>query len=89
MRPPKKDSRRNDIANNNYVHARIFENCLDIFHYLVDLSSELGVVAQYSIEERNEPLCLESIDQKNLYFQFTAVLDSVPLYMRQAPEKQF
>jgi IclR family KDG regulon transcriptional repressor len=52
---------------------------------LEDLSSELGVVAQYSIEEHNELLCLESFDQKSSGFSvYTRVGQRSPLYATSA-----
>jgi IclR family KDG regulon transcriptional repressor len=52
---------------------------------LADLSSELGIVAQYSIEENNELLCLESIDQKNSGFSiYSRIGQRSPLYAASA-----
>ncbi len=52
---------------------------------LADLSTELGVIAQYSIEDNNELLCLESFDHKNTGFSiYTRMGQRSPLYSTSA-----
>lgn len=52
---------------------------------LVELSSSLGVIAQFSIEDHNELLCLESFDQQNTDFSiYTRVGQRTPLYSTSA-----
>lgn len=52
---------------------------------LSDLSISLDVVAQFSIEDQNELLCIESFDQKNTGFSiYTRVGQRSPLYSTSA-----
>ena len=52
---------------------------------LTDLSTDLNVVAQFSIEDNNELLCLESFDQKNTGFSiYTRVGQRSSLYSTSA-----
>lgn len=52
---------------------------------LAELSSQLGLIAQFSIEDRNEILCLESFDHKNSGFSiYTRVGQRSPLYCTSA-----
>ena len=52
---------------------------------LANLSSELSVIAQYSIEDHHELLCLESFDHKNTGFSlYTHVGQRSPLYATSA-----
>ena len=52
---------------------------------LSELSAELGVVAQFSIEDQNELLCIESFDHKNTGFSiYTRMGQRSPLYTTSA-----
>lgn len=52
---------------------------------LEELSSKLDVIAQFSIEDNNELLCLESFDQSNSGFSiYTRVGERSPLYSTSA-----
>lgn len=52
---------------------------------LKDLSTDLGVIAQFSIEDHNELLCLESLDVNNTGFSvYTRVGERSPLYSTSA-----
>ena len=52
---------------------------------LAELSSNLKIVAQFSIEDHNELLCLESFDQQNTGFSiYTRVGQRSPLYSTSA-----
>jgi len=52
---------------------------------LEELSTELNVIAQFSIEDHNELLCLESFDQSNSGFSiYTRVGERSPLYSTSA-----
>ncbi len=52
---------------------------------LETLSNELGVVAQFSVEDNNELLCLESFDRNNSPFSiYTRVGGRSPLYSTSA-----
>lgn len=52
---------------------------------LEELSSELHVIAQFSIEDNNELLCLESFDQRDANFSvYTRVGGRSPLYSTSA-----
>ncbi len=62
---------------------------LDYLHVirgvLEELSTELNVIAQFSIEDHNELLCLESFDQSNSSFSiYTRVGARSPLYSTSA-----
>ena len=52
---------------------------------LEELSTSLNVIAQFSIEDHNELLCLESFDQSNSSFSiYTRVGERSPLYSTSA-----
>ncbi|EGO65572.1 IclR family transcriptional regulator [Acetonema longum] len=52
---------------------------------LAELASSLNVVAQFSVEDHNELLCLESFDQQNTGFSiYTRVGQRTPLYSTSA-----
>ncbi len=52
---------------------------------LVDLHKETGLIAQFSVEDKNELICLQSIGQKNSAFSvYTNVGKRSPLYCTSA-----
>jgi IclR family KDG regulon transcriptional repressor len=52
---------------------------------LTNLSADLGVIAQFSVEDNNELLCLESINLKDIGFSiYTRVGQRSPLYSTSA-----
>ena len=87
--------KRNEKSGDYSLSLKLFElgvkatqgiNYLNLIRSELEaLSSELGVIAQFSVEDNNELLCLESIDPNNSNFSiYTRIGGRSPLYSTSA-----